>query len=61
MQSAVLAGTIRDVNKVGKFPAEAARAWGLPVLLNPDFGLVRGLSAGPPVPVDPGAAITGEE
>jgi hypothetical protein len=61
MQSAVLTGTIRDVNKVGKFPAEAARAWGRPVLLNPDFAAVRGFDAGPSLPVDPGAAITGEE
>jgi len=61
MQSAVLAGMFKGINKVGKFPAEAARAWGLPVLVNPQFEAVRGLEAGPPLGVDPAAAITGEE
>jgi hypothetical protein len=61
MQSAVLAGVIKGVNKVGKFSAEAARAWALPVTLNPDFDLVRRLEPGPTLSVDPATAITGEE
>jgi SAM-dependent methyltransferase len=36
MQPAVLAGQIRDVNKVGKFSVETAKDWAFPVLLNPD-------------------------
>jgi hypothetical protein len=61
MQSAILAGTIKSVNKVGKFPAEAAQGWDLPVCLNPEFESVRGLTPGPALMVDPAAAITGEE
>jgi hypothetical protein len=61
MQAAVLAGTIKDVNKVGKFAARAAQAWGRPLLINPDFARVRPLPPGPPLVVDPALAITGEE
>lgn len=35
MQPAVLAGTIRDVNKVAKFSKSVAEGWTLPVVLNP--------------------------
>ena len=35
MQPAVLAGKVRDVNKVGKFKKVIAADWPLPVLLNP--------------------------
>lgn len=35
MQPVVLAGTVRDVNKVPKFQREVAQAWPWPVLLNP--------------------------
>jgi hypothetical protein len=35
MQSAVLQGFIRDVNKLAKFSKETAASWPLPVLLNP--------------------------
>jgi hypothetical protein len=41
MQLAVLAGRIRDVNKVGKFRVETVRAWSLPLLLNPDDTVLR--------------------
>jgi hypothetical protein len=41
MQSAVLQGFIRDVNKLGKFSKETAAAWPLSVLLNPNLGSVR--------------------
>jgi hypothetical protein len=61
MQPAVLAGALHGVNKVAKFPAGAAAAWPLPLLLNPHFDDLRGLAAGPPLPVDPQAALTGEE
>lgn len=35
MQTAVLAGTIHDVNKVAKFRTELVTAWAIPVVLNP--------------------------
>ncbi len=35
MQPAVLAGLVRDVNKVGKFSRETASTWPLPLRLNP--------------------------
>ncbi|MBE0691144.1 MAG: hypothetical protein IH587_13575, partial [Anaerolineae bacterium] len=40
MQPAVLAGHIRDINKVGKFSVQTARAWKLSLLLNPDYALL---------------------
>jgi hypothetical protein len=61
MQAAILAGAIAGVNKVGKFPAEAARGWPLPLTLNPTFEAVSGLAAGPALAVDPRTAITGDE
>ena len=61
MQPAVLAGAIVGVNKVAKFPVEAAAAWPLGVLLNPSFDELRGATAGPPLAVEPEQAITGEE
>lgn len=61
MQPAVLAGALHGVNKVAKFPAGAAAAWPLPLLLNPHFDDLRGLAAGPPLAVDPQAALAGEE
>ncbi len=61
MQAAILADAIAGVNKVGKFSAEAARGWPLPLALNPAFGAVSGLAAGPTLEVDPRTAITGDE
>jgi hypothetical protein len=61
MQPAVLAGALAGVNKVGKFPAEAARGWVLPLAWNPAFEALRGAAAGLPYAVDPAGAITGEE
>jgi hypothetical protein len=61
MQAAILADWMRGVNKVGKFRAEVAQAWQLPVRLNPAFEDVRSASLGPPLEVDPKSAITGEE
>ncbi|MCC6613853.1 MAG: hypothetical protein IT320_10275 [Anaerolineae bacterium] len=60
MQPAVLAGHIRDINKVGKFSAETARAWTLPMLLNPDHGLLAD-RAQTLVPVDPSTAEQPDE
>ena len=42
MQAAVLAGTIRDVNKVGKFRKELAAAWPFDVMMNPSLADVQG-------------------
>jgi hypothetical protein len=61
MQAAILAGEIAGVNKVGKFPAAAARGWPMPLALNPAFEAVSGLAAGAPCEVDPRTAITGDE
>jgi hypothetical protein len=61
MQGAVMARRLAGVNKVGKFPAEAMQGWPLPLVLNPDFELVRGLEPGPLFEVDPQTAITGDE
>ncbi len=61
MQPAILAGAISGVNKVGKFPSAAAAGWPLALLLNPSFDALRGAPAGPPLSVQPAAAITGEE
>ena len=61
MQKAVLAGAMAGVNKIGKFPAQAARGWPLPLALNPSFEAVSGLEPGPAIELDPRAAVTGEE
>ena len=61
MQSAILANWIGGVNKVGKFRAEVARAWALPLLLNPNFDDLRFAALGPTREVDPRAALTGDE
>jgi hypothetical protein len=61
MQPAILAGAWAGINKVGKFPAEAARKWGLPLAWNPAFEAVRGAAAGPMVAVDAAGAVTGDE
>lgn len=61
MQTAILAGWIKDVNKVGKYRAEAATAWAHPLRLNPEFETARTWALGPAYAVDPQIAITGEE
>lgn len=60
MQPAVLVGFLRGVNKVGKFRAEAAQGWPLTVVVNPVFDDWRTATLGPPLVVDPKAALTGE-
>ena len=42
MQPAVLSGVISDINKVGKFSVEQARAWEWDILLNPALDSLRG-------------------
>jgi hypothetical protein len=42
MRAAVLAGTIKDVNKVGKFSKGVAANWDFPLLLNPTLEQVQG-------------------
>jgi hypothetical protein len=37
MQAAVLAGAVTGVNKIGKFPASAARNWPFHLVVNPSF------------------------
>ncbi|MDW8324995.1 MAG: hypothetical protein RMK99_00390 [Anaerolineales bacterium] len=61
MQPAVLAGFLSGINKIGKFRAEAAQTWPLPLIVNPNFDDWRAATLGPPLAVDPQAAITGEE
>jgi hypothetical protein len=61
MQKAVLAKMISGINKVGKFPASAAPAWELPLLVNPDFETLKSATLGPPLQVDPAMAIRGDE
>jgi hypothetical protein len=61
MQRAVLAGTIKDINKVGKFANALVKSWGRPFLLNPTFHLVRTQTRGPAVEVDPQVAVAGDE
>jgi hypothetical protein len=61
MQPAILAGAIIGVNKVAKFPAASAAAWPLTPLLNARFEELRTAAPGPPLPIAPDLAITGEE
>jgi hypothetical protein len=41
MQAAVLAGAIRDINKIGKFSKAVAAKWDFSVLLNPTLEQVQ--------------------
>jgi len=60
MQPAVLAGFLSGVNKVGKFRAEAAPTWGLPLVINPSFDDWRAAALAPPLTVDPQTAVMDE-
>ncbi|CAG0976376.1 hypothetical protein ANRL2_02049 [Anaerolineae bacterium] len=63
MQAAVLAGAIRDVNKIVKFSKAAAAKWPFPVLLNPtleQIGTEYRLT-GEFIKVDPATAETPDE
>ncbi len=60
MQPAVLQGRIRDINKVGKFPREAATGWPCGLLVNPSTAV---LEKGDPglIDVDPATAASADE
>lgn len=60
MQAAVLAGTLRGVNKVGKFSRKTAEMWSFRLILNPSPEILR---QHPVImlPVDPSTAETGDE
>ena len=60
MQAAVMAGTIRDVNKMGKFSRATAESWEFPILLNPSPDVLRDQSM-KLIPIDPATAETGDE
>ena len=60
MQPAVMAGFIRDVNKVAKFSRETAAAWTLSLRFNPELADVTGASV-TLVPVDPATAEAPDE
>ncbi len=60
LQPAVLQGRIQDVNKVGKFPREAAQQWPLRLLLNPaPEALAQGTIG--VIDIDPAQAATPDE
>jgi hypothetical protein len=60
MQAAVLAGTIRDVNKVGKFSRKTAETWQFQILLNPSSDMLGEQMMGM-IPIDPATAETQDE
>lgn len=60
MQPAVMAGRVKDVNKVAKFSRETAQGWTVPVLLNPTLDLIETLTM-ILVPVDPQTAEAPDE
>ena len=61
MQASVLTRFLSGVNKIGKFRAEAARAWERPLILNPELEGARSLTLGPAYAVDPQTAVVGDE
>jgi len=60
MQPSVLAGQIKDVNKVAKFSWETARAWPFPIMLNPSDEILD-MQEVVFVAVDPQTAEAGDE
>jgi hypothetical protein len=60
MQPAVMAGKIKDVNKVAKFSKETAQTWTQPVLLNPTLALLAGKTL-TLVEIDPASAEAPDE
>jgi hypothetical protein len=61
MQPAVIAGAVKDVNKVGKFSKPTAQTWSVPLLLNPPFEVLRQSDEVVLVPVDPDTAEAPDE
>lgn len=60
MQPAVVAGLVKDVNKVGKFSKVTAADWTLPVLLNPTLDSVQDAQINL-IEVDPNTAEAPDE
>jgi len=60
MQRAVLAGAVRDVNKVAKYSREVAEQWPFMLVINPIFSEMESAIYGE-IEVDPATAVTGEE
>jgi hypothetical protein len=60
MQPAVMAGHIKDVNKVAKFRRETAHQWTLPLLLNPTVDMLDNGTV-TLMPVDPQTAESPDE
>ena len=60
LQPAVLQGSVRDVNKVGKFTCETARSWPLGLLLNPGSDVLAQDVTGM-VDMDPATAAASDE
>jgi hypothetical protein len=60
MQPTVLAGRIRDVNKVAKFSKATAQTWTLPVLLNPTVDALDAHTLGR-ISIDPATAESSDE
>lgn len=60
MQPALLNGLIRDIHRIAKFPRAAHADWGCPLRLNPPLDVLNGRPLRL-IPVDPAAAITGDE
>jgi hypothetical protein len=63
MQAAVLAGAIRDINKIGKFSKAVAAKWDFSVLLNPTLEQVRAKFrlTGGSISIDPTTAEAPDE
>jgi hypothetical protein len=60
MQPVVMAGQIKDINKVAKFSRETALTWTLPVLLNPDVSALDGRNVAR-ISIDPNTAEASDE
>lgn len=60
MQPAVMAGLVKDVNKVGKFKREVAQTWEQPVLLNASVDDLRGRTV-TTINIDPTTAEAPDE
>ncbi|MDX2136615.1 MAG: hypothetical protein SF123_00850 [Chloroflexota bacterium] len=60
MQPAILAGRIRDVNKVGKFSRETAQGWETSLLLNPSDEILARYTQSL-LPIDPATAESPDE
>lgn len=60
MQQAVLAGVVRDINKVGKFSRETAQTWSFGLRINPTLESLRGETL-VAIDIDPASAEAPDE